>query len=99
MARLHAVTLGPESAYVLAKASLLVASTVLAASCATTPSAFGGNIERFPDPRVIHLETNQFLWVDATQREHLACANGTAVICTGAQSRLSLAHCGCLADD
>jgi hypothetical protein len=47
----------------------------------------------------LYLETNQFLWVDTTQRQRLVCANGTALICRGAVGRLSPAQCGCLPDD
>jgi hypothetical protein len=99
MARFHAIALGSNSANLLAKISLILASTALVASCATTPGYFRNGEATFADPRLIYLETSQFLWTDARERERLACANGTPVICTGTQNRLSLSHCGCLPGD
>ena len=100
MARFHATALGRNSANSIARISLILASSALVASCATPLGIFRNGESRFADPSLIYLETSQFLWADARERERLACANGTPVICTGGQSRLSFAHCGCLpADD
>ena len=99
MARFHATALGRNSANSLAKISLILASTALCASCSTTPEYFSNGEARFADRSLIYLETGQFLWTDAREREQLACANRTPVICTGGQSRLSLTHCGCLPHD
>jgi hypothetical protein len=98
MARLHATALGPNSANV-GRISLTLATAVLVASCATAPWSPANGEERFADRSLIYVETNQFLWADARRREQLVCRNGTPLVCTGAQNRLSLSHCGCLADD
>jgi hypothetical protein len=99
MARFHATALGRSSANLVAKMSLLLASTALVASCATVLGVSRSGEARFADPSLIYLETSRFLWADARERELLACANGTPVICTAGQSRLSLSHCGCLPVD
>ena len=100
MARFHATALGRNSAKLLAKVSLILANAALVASCAPTLGVSRNGEARFASPNLIYLETSQFLWAGAGQRESLACANGTLVICTAGQSRLSLSHCGCLpADD
>ena len=98
MARFHGIALGRNSNS-LAKISLILASAALAASCATTLGVSRNGEARFASPNLIYLETSQFLWADAREREQLACANRTPVICTGGQSRLSLTHCGCLPHD
>lgn len=99
MAQTHAVALGHNTANVLAKVSLLLASGAWASSCASTPWTAGGGEARLGRPHLIYLETNQFLWADARQKEELACYNGTLVICAGGVSRLSLSRCGCLPGD
>jgi len=97
MARSHAAALGRNSAHDLAKVVLLLASASLS-SCAAVPwTADDG--EDSAGWSSVYLETYQFVWVDTTQRQRLACVNGTALICRGAVSRLSPAHCGCLPDD
>jgi hypothetical protein len=78
---------------------MTVASAALVASCANTLGSPSSTEARFADPSLIYLETNQFLWADARERERLVCGNGTPLICSGTQNRLSLAHCGCLPDD
>jgi hypothetical protein len=98
MATLHAMALGRNSAKVLAKISILLASVALGVSCASAPRDAGKRDFGLAYPRVIHLETNQFLWTDAIPGARLVCANGTPVVCTGGQSRLSPARCGCLRD-
>jgi hypothetical protein len=98
MARFHGIALGRNSNS-LAKISLILASAALAASCATTLGVSRNGEARFANRSLVYLETSQFLWADARERERLACANGTPVICTGGQSRLSFSHCGCLPDD
>jgi hypothetical protein len=98
MAQLHATALGLNFSNVAAKVAFVLASAALVVGCATTPWSPGNAEARLADRSLIYLETNQFLWVDATQREQLACGNGTPVICTAGQSRLSLSHCGCLPD-
>jgi hypothetical protein len=95
MAQLHAVALGPNSALVIPRVALLLACAALAAGCATTPWTPGDGEERFSARRLLYLETSEFRWVDARQREQLACANGAVVVCTTGLSRLSLANCGC----
>lgn len=96
MARLHAVTLGRVSTNALAKMGLALASTALAASCSSAPWAPVNSEHRTSGRRVIYLETSEFRWVDAKERQQLACANGTVVVCSTSLSRLSLANCGCL---
>jgi hypothetical protein len=99
MVRLHAVALGRNSALTVAKPTLLIVCTALAAGCATTPRTPGDSEPELSERRLIYLETNEFRWVDAPERQRLACANGTVVLCTTGLSRLSLANCGCLAVD
>ena len=99
MARLHAVAHGPNLSAVLLKVPLFLAAGALVASCAGTSWVSGPSRERFANPSLIYLETNQFIWSDAVQREDLACANGTPVVCKEGHSRLSIAFCGCFADD
>jgi hypothetical protein len=99
MARLHAIALGPSSAHVIPSVALLLACAALAAGCTTTPWTAGDGEERFSERRLIYLETSEFRWVGAPQREQLACVNGTLVVCTTGLSRLSLSNCGCLPRD
>lgn len=97
MVRLHAVALGPKSADAIPKVALLLAYAAITAGCATAPWTPGDGHERFSERQLIYLETNEFRSVDRTQRERLACANGTEVVCTTTLSRLSISDCGCLA--
>jgi hypothetical protein len=96
MARLHAIALGRTSAHAVAKRTLFLASLVLAGCAATTGMQ---SEDRFANRRVIYLETSEFRWVDAKERQYLACANGTVLVCTTSLSRLSLSNCGCLPPD
>src|SRR5262245_31243674 len=97
MARLHATSLGPNFSNAIARVSLTLTSAVFVAGCAATTAWTPSNAEaRLVDRSKIYLETNQFLWADADQREQLHCGNGTAVICTTGEGRLSLSYCGCL---
>ena len=96
MATLHAMALGRNLINVLAKISLLVASVALGASCASAPRDAVKRELRSADPRVIYLETNQFLWSDVIPGARFVCVNGTPVVCRSGQSRLSPARCGCL---
>jgi hypothetical protein len=98
MARLHAIALGRTLAHAVAKRTLLLASLVLA-GCAATTGMQRDSEDQFANRRVIYLETSEFRWVDAKERQYLACANGTVLVCTTSLSRLSLSNCGCLPPD
>ena len=99
MARFHAVALGRNSTCMFQEVALLLAGAMLLSGCATTPWLPGDSEAGFSNRRSIYLETSEFRWVDAPERQHLACANGTVVVCTTGLSRLSLANCGCLPAD